>query len=71
MTSLRRARLLLDWGVVGDFEITAALAAARALGIPADEPAPEGYRDEGDTSAAPGAESEMRGVHGVCGGWQQ
>ncbi|NUR31859.1 MAG: NUDIX hydrolase [Catenulispora sp.] len=45
MTSLDRAPELLAWGEHGRAQAEAATRAASALGLPVDEPAPEGYRD--------------------------
>ncbi|WP_344659330.1 NUDIX domain-containing protein [Catenulispora subtropica] len=45
MTSLDRAPELLAWGEHGRAQAAAAKRAGAALGIPVDDPAPDGYRD--------------------------
>lgn len=48
MTSLERAPDLIDWHEHGAAQAKAALLAGQGLGFPVDDPAPEGYRDDGD-----------------------
>ena len=50
MTSFGSAAELLGGSSVGHQEAAAALVAARALGIPVDSPAADGFRDGGDTA---------------------
>jgi len=55
MTSISHAAGLVTSGRAGRHEASAALVAARALGIRVDTPAPAGFRDEGDTMPTPGS----------------
>jgi 8-oxo-dGTP pyrophosphatase MutT (NUDIX family) len=45
MASLERAPELLHWHETGASQAKAALRAGQELGLPVDDPAPEGYRD--------------------------
>jgi len=55
MTSIGDAARLVLSGRAGVHEASAALVAARALGICVDTPAPAGFRDDGDAVPVPGS----------------
>ncbi|MEY9861446.1 ASC-1-like (ASCH) protein [Catenulispora sp. GAS73] len=55
MTSIGHAAQLVVSGRAGGHEASAALVAARALGICVDKPAPAGFRDDGDAVPVTGS----------------
>ena len=57
LTDVARAVDLLGWGPSGYAQARAAARAARALGIPVDAPAPDGYRDHAHVPAPAAADT--------------
>lgn len=53
LVSLDRAPELLAWGEAGEAQAAAAKRAGAALGLPVDDPAPDGYRSAADRVQQP------------------
>jgi 8-oxo-dGTP diphosphatase len=58
LTDIARAVDLLDWGPSGYTQARTAAQTARALGVPADNPSPDGYRDHAHVPAPADVDTE-------------